>query len=561
MVYFGRFVIVLLLNALIACSHVNTTPHKAAIATAHPLATQAGLDILKQGGNAFDAAVAISAVLAVVEPASSGMGGGGFWLLYRASDQHKIMIDGREMAPGAAHRDMYLGPDGQHDKTSSLDGPLAAGIPGLPAALDHLSQHYGYLSLQQSLTPAIEHAKSGFAISKRYQALANIRLKALQASPEAAAIFLKNNTVPNDGHLLVQTDLANSLTLLAQNGRSGFYQGVVADQLVRGVNNAGGIWTQTDLDRYQVIERDVMTGHYGGYKISSAALPSSGGIVLYQILNQLSYLPLANSDINQQRHFIIEAMRRAYFDRSRYLGDSDFVAIPDHLTQPDYARTLAASIEHNMASGNTNLIDISRKGEDTTHFSIVDQYGNRVAATLSINYPFGSGFVVPGTGVLLNDEMDDFSSQIGSANGYGLVGNEANAIAPYKRPLSSMTPTFIENEDRLMVIGTPGGSRIITMVLLGLLDFIEGHEAEAIVSAPRYHHQYLPNFIQLEPVGFSDTDQEALTGYGHDIRTLSRQYGNMQVITFNKKTGEFNAASDPRGEGLAIISPIPNQAQ
>ena len=556
MTSFNRFVFALLFSALIGCSHVEPT-YKAAIATAHPLATQAGLDILKQGGNAFDAAVAVSAVLAVVEPAGSGLGGGGFWLLHRAADQHQVMIDGREMAPGSAHQDMYLGSDGQHNKTASLDGPLAAGIPGLPAALDHISQHYGRLSLQQNLSSAIHHAQSGFVISEHYQKLARFRLNALQTSPAAAAIFLDNNAVPNNNHLLVQTDLTNTLEQLAQHGRAGFYQGAIANKLLQGVSEAGGSWTQADLDHYQIIEREVVTGDYQGYRISSAALPSSGGIVLTQILNQLTYLPLAEADKTQQRHLIVEAMRRAYFDRSRYLGDSDFVAIPPHLTTHHYAQALAADIDSTIASDNTALIDSSSKGEDTTHFSIVDQYGNRVAATLSINYPFGSGFVAPGTGVLLNDEMDDFSSQIGSANGYGLVGNEANAIAPYKRPLSSMTPTFIENDDRLMVIGTPGGSRIITMVLLGILDFIAGQDAQEIVSAPRYHHQYLPNAIQLESTGFSDQTQQALTDYGHDIKVLSRQYGNMQVIIFDKQTGQLDAASDPRGEGFAIVSPVP----
>ena len=556
MATFKRFVFVLLFSALIGCSHV-TPSHQAAIATAHPLATQAGLDILKQGGNAFDAAVAVSAVLAVVEPAGSGLGGGGFWLLHRAADQHQVMIDGREMAPGSAHQDMYLGSDGQHDKAASLDGPLAAGIPGLPAALDHINQHYGRLSLRQNLSPAIHHAQSGFVISEHYQKLARFRLNALQTSPAAAAIFLDNDAVPNNNHLLVQTDLTNTLEQLAQHGRAGFYQGAIANKLLQGVSEAGGSWTQADLDHYKIIEREVVTGDYQGYRISSAALPSSGGIVLTQILNQLTYLPLAEADQTQQRHLIVEAMRRAYFDRSRYLGDSDFVAIPPHLTSRQYAQALVADIDSTMASDNTALIDSSTKGEDTTHFSIVDQYGNRVAATLSINYPFGSGFVAPGTGVLLNDEMDDFSSQIGSANGYGLVGNEANAIAPYKRPLSSMTPTFIENDDRLMVIGTPGGSRIITMVLLGILDFIAGQDAQEIVSAPRYHHQYLPNAIQLESTGFSDQTQQALTDYGHDIKVLSRQYGNMQVIIFDKQTGQLDAASDPRGEGFAIVSPVP----
>lgn len=540
------------LSSLSGCSSQQTNP-TAAIATAHPLATQAGLDILNQGGNAFDAAVAVSAVLAVVEPTGSGLGGGGFWLLHREHDGYQVMIDGRETAPGAAHRDMYLGSDGNHEKNLSLNGPLAAGIPGLPAALDHINQHYGLLTLQQTLAPAIAHATSGFKVTPHYQTLAKFRLKTLQDSPSAAQLFLEHNAVPEIGYVITQTDLANTLEQLALQGRNGFYLGPVADKLVQGITAAGGIWTHQDLQDYQVKERQAVTNSYHGYQVTSAALPSSGGIVLSTMLNQLEQLPLAHADKAQQRHFVIEAMRRAYFDRSRYLGDSDFVAIPTHLTTKAYGQQLAATIGAEQASDNSLLIDDSSKGEDTTHFSIVDQYGNRVAATLSINYPFGSGFVVPGTGVLLNDEMDDFSAQIGATNGYGLVGNEANAIAPYKRPLSSMSPTFIENDQHLMVIGTPGGSRIITMVLLGILDFIDQKSAQDIVAAPRFHHQYLPNKVQIESSGFSQQEQQDIMDYGHDIQALSRQYGNMQVITYDKINHTLEAASDPRGEGESSV--------
>lgn len=550
-----RVILLLALVSLSGCSTQQTHP-TAAIATAHPLATQAGLDILNQGGNAFDAAVAISAVLAVVEPTGSGLGGGGFWLLHREHDNYQIMIDGRETAPGAAHRDMYLGADGNHEKALSLNGPLAAAIPGLPAALDHISQHYGQLTLQQALAPAIVHARSGFKVTPHYQTLAQFRLKTLQDSPAATQLFLEHNAVPAIGYVITQTDLANTLEQLALQGRDGFYLGPVADHLIQGVTAAGGVWTHRDLQDYQVKERQAVTNNYHGYKITSAALPSSGGIVLSTMLNQLEQLPLSQSDKAQQRHFVIEAMRRAYFDRSRYLGDSDFVAIPTHLTTKAYGQQLAATINPDHASDNSLLIDDASKGEDTTHFSIIDQYGNRVAATLSINYPFGSGFVAPGTGVLLNDEMDDFSAQIGAANGYGLVGNEANAVAAHKRPLSSMSPTFIENDQHLMVIGTPGGSRIITMVLLGILDFIDQQSAQNIVAAPRFHHQYLPDRVQIESSGFSQQEQQAIVDYGHDIQALSRQYGNMQVITYDKINHTLEAASDPRGEGEARVEVI-----
>lgn len=542
----------------VVISGCSTQPYhsKAAIATAHPLATQAGFDILNQGGNAFDAAVAISAVLAVVEPSGSGLGGGGFWLLHRAQDGHQVMIDGRETAPHAAHRDMYLAADGQHDKALSLNGPLAAGIPGVPAALDHLSQHYGRLPLRQSLSSAIQHAKTGFKVTPHYQTLARFRLNTLLDSPASTQIFLTHHAVPEIDHVIKQVDLANTLEQLALHGRDGFYRGAVADLLVKGVSNAGGIWTHADLENYRVKERQPIISSYLGYRITTAALPSSGGIVLSTMLNQLEQLPLSQSTTTQQRHFIIEAMRRAYFDRSRYLGDSDFVSVPNHLTTKAYARQLAATIDPNQATNNDLIMEHVIKGEDTTHFSVIDHEGNRVSATLSINYPFGSGFVAPGTGVLLNDEMDDFSAQIGAANGYGLIGNEANAIAAHKRPLSSMTPTFVENDQHMMIIGTPGGSRIITMVLLGILDFIDDKPAQDIVAAPRFHHQYLPNQVQVEPMGFSGPAQQALIDYGHDIQPLSRPYGNMQIITYDKATQQLNAASDPRGEGEARIELI-----
>jgi len=527
---------------------------QAAIASAHPLATQAGFEILEQGGNAFDAAVAVSAALAVVEPAGSGLGGGGFWLLHRAEDGFQTMVDGRETAPANAHRDMYLNADGSVNKELSLNGPLAAAIPGVPAALDHLTQKYGELSLKQNLAPAIRYAQQGFNVSEHYQRLAKFRFATLKQSIEASQTILDNGELPQVGHKLIQTNLANTLTQIANNGRAGFYQGQVAEKLVRGVQQAGGIWTKQDLLKYQIKEREPITFRYNGYKITSAALPSSGGIVLASIFNQLSALDYDKFDKETQQHLLVEAMRRAYFDRSRYLGDADFVDVPvEHLTSMDYAKQLARTINPNKAGISAELVADAAKGEDTTHFSIIDAQGNRVSATLSINYPFGSGFIPEGTGVLLNDEMDDFSAKVGAANAYGLVGNDANAIEANKRPLSSMSPSFIENDDQLMVIGTPGGSRIITMVMHGLLDFIAGKSASEIVSKPRFHHQYLPDAVQVESIGFDQKSLRSFTDKGHKIKQLNRQYGNMHVVIKNKDTRLVSAASDPRGEGLTKV--------
>lgn len=527
-----------------------------AVASAHPLATQAGIEILNKGGNAFDAAVAVSATLAVVEPYSSGMGGGGFWLLYRAADQHSVMVDGREVAPYNAHRDMYLDDKGEIVPNLSIDGPLAAGIPGQPAALDHIARHYGKLPLRDTLAPAIRAAQNGFPVTEHYQRMAKFRLEAMRASADAAAIFLHNNEVPALGRIIRQPDLARTLAAIAEHGRDGFYRGKVAEQLVHGVQYAGGNWTAEDLKQYQVRERAPLVSEYHGYRMTSVGPPSSGGVALSSMLHMLDALHWHEQGAVQQKHLLVEVMRRAYRDRALYLGDTDFIDVPvARLTSAEYARQLSADIKPDKATPSNELpgIDAQPKGNHTTHFSILDREGNRVAATLSINYPFGSCFVPPGTGVLLNDEMDDFSAKPGTPNAYGLVGAEANAIAPGKRMLSSMSPTFIESEDKLAIIGTPGGSRIITMVLHGLLAVINGKSAQEVVAQPRYHHQYLPDVIQFEPGALTADEQAELQFLGHALRELDSTYGNMQVVIMDKKNNQVTAASDPRGEGTAIV--------
>lgn len=535
-----------------------TVQATAGIATAHPMATQAGEKILQQGGNAFDAAVAISAALAVVEPYSSGIGGGGFWLLHRSSDGFEVMLDGREKAPLKAHRDMYLDEQGNVLAKRSIDGPLAAGIPGVPAALQHLSEKYGKLSLKQSLQPAITYARNGFEVDEHYRRMASFRLEALRASPDAARIFLRDNEVPDIGDVIIQKDLAKTLSVIAERGAAGFYSGVLAQQLVRGTRQAGGIWTQQDLKEYSVVERKPLSARYHDMKITSVAPPSSGGVALIEILNQLSHFRLDKLDDAQVVHYIVEAMRRAYRDRAQYLGDTDFVDVPvDRLTSADYATGLAATIHPLKALPSELLpgVTLDNTSRDTTHFSVIDHQGNRVAATLSINYPFGACFVPPGTGVLLNDEMDDFSSKPGVPNAYGLVGAEANAIAPGKRMLSSMSPTFLETEDRLAVIGTPGGSRIITMVLLGALHFYQGKDAEAVVNAPRFHHQYLPDQLFLEPDALPSAQLKELQARGHLTKQAENTWGNMQLVIWDKKNKRMSSASDKRGVGEAVILP------
>ena len=556
-----RLPLLVLLFALLPLARGVESPRPArpaqqAIASAHPLASAAGMEILAAGGNAFDAAVAVSAALAVVEPYSSGIGGGGFWLLHRASDGRQVMIDGRERAPLAARRDMYLDAAGEVVPGLSMDGALAAAIPGEPAALDHLARRYGRLPLARALAPAIRLAESGFEVDEHYLKMAAFRQSVLQRFPESARVFLDRGELPAPGYLVRQPELAATLRDLAARGRAGFYQGEVAERLVAGVREAGGVWTLEDLQDYRVVERAPIVFEYAGLRVVAAAPPSSGGVALATMLNILAGFDLSALDETTRTHLIVEAMRRAYRDRAEYLGDPDHVQVPvERLVHPWYAQGLRAGIRPDRVTPSSALPGgvAGAAGAHTTHFSILDRDGNRVAATLSINYPFGSGFVVPGTGVLLNDEMDDFSAKPGVPNAYGLVGAEANAIAPGKRPLSSMTPTFVEGERGVAVLGTPGGSRIITMVLLGILDLADGHGPASWVSRSRFHHQYLPDVIQYEPAAFSGQLQDRLQAMGHRLHALDEAYGNMQALYWAYGDNRVTAASDPRGIGVALV--------
>ncbi|OFZ68101.1 MAG: gamma-glutamyltransferase [Betaproteobacteria bacterium RBG_16_58_11] len=532
-------------------------PANAAIASAHPLATQAGREVLDQGGNAFDAAIAVAGVLAVIEPYNSGLGGGGFFLLHRARDGRQVMLDAREKAPLAARSDMYLDQKGEPIPQASLVGPSAAAIPGLPAGLAHLAKRYGRLPLRQSLSAAIRLAEMGFPIDVRYRAMAESQLALLQSHPAAAEQFLIDRDVPKLGALLKQSQLAATLRMLAQQGRVGFYRGPVARAMVAAVRSQGGIWTQADLARYQVKERAPIVFDYRGLRIVSAAPPSAGGLTLAETLNILARYDLAQLSQAQQMHLVAEALRRAYHDRARYLGDADFVRIPTAtLLSRAYAEQRAASIDLNNATPSASLqaAPKAKQGDHTTHFSIVDRAGNRVAATLSINTLFGSGFVVGKTGVLLNNEMDDFAASEQAQNIYGLAGSRANRIAPGKRPLSSMSPTFVEDKRGVLILGTPGGSRIISMVLLAILglEATPAPDVAALVSAPRFHHQYMPDRIEVEPGVFSAEVLDELTLKGHVVHITQGKWGNMQAVWVDRASGRAFAASDPRVVGGAL---------
>lgn len=550
---------------LAACSpeakQAPMTQHTGAVASAHPLATQAGIDILNAGGNAFDAAIATAAVLAVVEPYSAGMGGGGFWLLHDNQHQKDVFVDAREKAPLDAHRDMYLDNKGNVIPKLSINGAMAAAIPGQAAAFDHIAKKYGNLPLKQSLEAAIQIAKNGFAVDTKYKKLVGYRGKAMMQYPETAKVFLNNDaSTLKLGDIILQPQLSSTLQAIAEQGFDGFYKGTVAKGMVDDVQKAGGIWRLEDLEKYSVIERAPIITHYKDHKIVSAPPPSSGGIAIAQMLSMLKSVEDKNpwQSLNEidQTHLLSEVMRRAYFDRAHYLGDPDFVQVPQQqLMNATYNAKLATSINMDKATDSKTLgsqVQIL-EGFHTTHLSVLDNQGNRVSATLSVNLPFGSAFTSAKTGVLLNNEMDDFSSKPGTPNAYGLVGNEANAIAPEKRPLSSMTPSYLENEKSIAILGTPGGSRIITMVFLGMLEHLQDKPVINWVSRPRFHHQYLPDVIQHEPDTFTEKTKQALIQKGHKLKDVGRQYGNMHAILLNKTNKEVTAASDPRGVGQALV--------
>ncbi len=531
--------------------------HKGAIASAYPLASQAGQQILSQGGNAFDAAVAVAAALAVVEPSSSGLGGGGFFLLHRQSDGFETMVDAREKAPGGASRDMYLDKAGNDIKNGSTNGAISSAIPGEPAAFEYMARKYGKLPLKQSLQPAIRLAREGFPLYARLQFGIKVKRDVLAGSPDAAKAFLTpDGNVPEVGALIRQPDLANTLEAIANQGAKGFYEGPVAAKLVSGVRAGGGIWTLEDLKAYRVVERKPLIAEYRGARIVTAPPPSSGGIAILDSLNILAGYDLEAADSTTRKHLIVEAMQRAYRDRAIYLGDPDFVKIPlAQLMSVDYAAGQRTSIRADKAMSSDMLpgIESEPKGMNTTHFSVLDAAGNRAAVTITVNLFFGSGYMPPGTGVLLNDEMDDFSTKPGRPNVFGLIGNTANSIAPNKRPLSSMSPSFVEMPKGMMIIGSPGGSYIISQVLLGTLNYLSGMNAADVVKSPRYHHQYLPDEVQYEQGALNDDEIAALQAMGHKLKVSGRQWGNMQVVTWDFASGKVEAASDPRGEGEGLV--------
>ena len=531
-------------------AHAATLPRQSIVASAHPLATHAAIDILKQGGNAFDAASALALTIGVAEPTGSGIGGGGFFLLYIAKEKRYVMLDAREMSPNLA------GNGAVYKTKSSIDGPQSAGVPGLIAGVDHLISTYGKLDRASNTKAAIQIAEHGFKVSKHYQRVAKWRKDVLQSN-SAKTIYLHHGQVPKIGSLIKQPQLAKTLKRFAKLGSNDFYHGKTAKRLVADMKKDGGLIRLDDLKAYQVIEREPMRFNYQGFEWVTATLPSSGGVTLAETLGILHKDKLNKLSEADRIHLIIEAMKLAYKDRNQYLGDSDFIDIPDLLNEKRLKK-LRAQISMDKAKPSSSFVaDPSGNGVDTTHFSIVDTEGNMVSATLSINYGFGSGYVSPSTGILLNDEMDDFATQVGKPNAYGLVQGKANAVAPHKRMLSSMSPTFILGNKKAFIVGTPGGSRIISMVLLAGLEFMQGKsDVNAWINKPRFHHQYLPDVVQHEKGAFTPEVSKQLQAKGHQLKQI-RHYGNMHAIMWDTVSGKVFGASDKRGEGLTAITLTP----
>lgn len=538
-------------------------PPGAVISSATHYATDAGQDVIAKGGNAFDAAVAVSAALSVTEPSSSGLGGGGFFLLHEGKSGRDVMVDARETAPAAANPAMYLDANGELDRDKAINGPTSAGIPGLPAALVHLARKYGRLPLSVTLAPAIRLARDGFEVYPRMENFYAERRAAMERFEGTRKVYLADGDPPKAGEILKQPDLARTLELIAAQGFDGFYRGPTAQRMLEEVKKYGGNWTASDLADYTVKEREPIRIRYRDFDLVTAPPPSSGGVALAEILQILEGWDLAKLDEAQRVHLIVEAMRRAYRDRGLYLGDPDFVKMPiARLTSDDYAAGLRASILPDKATP-SSMLPAGKPPLDgsgnTTHFSIIDGEGNYVGATQTVNLAFGSGMIVDGTGILLNDEMDDFALKPATPNSYGVIGYDANAVAPGRRPLSSMSPTFMSGRGQVAVVGAKGGSRIITMVLLGLLGIEQGMSPEQIAAMPRFHHQYLPDRISAEPGAIAPDTQKALEAMGYTVRQeagLLPFY--LHAVDWNQRSNTLRGGADPRnspGSASVVLTP------
>lgn len=525
----------------------------AMVVSAHPLASEVGKEILSKGGNAIDASIAVQFALAVVYPSAGNLGGGGF-MLARFADGFADALDYREKAPVAAYSDMYLGETGEPIAAKSLRGHLASGVPGTVAGLSEAHHKYGKLPWHELVQPAIDLARNGFLLTeKEADGLNNIQEDLKKYNTQLPEHLLR---LWKAGDSIRHKDLANTLERIRDAGRDGFYSGVIAGLLLDEMKRGGGIISQEDLRNYSAVWRKPISTNYKGYKVISMPPPSSGGILLFQMLQAVEPFPIAKWGFNsaQTTHLIIEAQRRSYADRAFWLGDPDFQDIPvNQLIAPDYVRKRMSDFNETKATPSVDIREGNPtiESEETTHLSVVDAQGNAVAVTTTLNGGYGSRVVVAGAGFLLNNEMDDFSVKPGVPNLYGAIGGEANKIEPGKRMLSSMTPTILEKDGKLfLVVGTPGGTTIITSVFQTILNVIEhGMTMQEAVSAPRFHSQWAPDLVFNEPGAFTTSDSLKLVKMGHSFKSRGR-YGAVDAIRL-LKDNKLEGGADPRGDDKA----------
>ncbi|MDH0658332.1 gamma-glutamyltransferase [Empedobacter sp. GD03865] len=527
-----------------------------AVVTAHPEASKVGVEILKKGGNAIDASIAVQFALAVVYPNAGNIGGGGF-LVYRDSKGKTDALDYREKAPLKASEDMYWDKNGNAITDLSLYGQFAAGVPGTVDGMVKAHEKYGKLNWKELVQPAINLAQKGFKITKQQASeLTNKHNDFVKYNSKTNALTSKSSW--KEGDLLVQKDLANTLKLIQQKGRAGFYEGKTADLIVKEMKRGNGIISHEDLKQYQSVWRTPVSGNYKGLKVISMPPPSSGGIALVSLFQSIEDYPInkwgfqADSTIQ----VMVEAERRVYADRAEHLGDPDFIKVPQkQLLDKSYNVNRMKDFSFDKATPSSAIKAgeiIGKESMETTHYVIVDKDGNAASVTTTLNNSYGSLVVVEGAGFLLNDEMDDFSVKPGTPNLYGLVGGKANAIEPSKRMLSSMTPSILEKDGKLfMVVGTPGGSTIITSVFQAILNVVDfGMTMQEAVAAPRFHHQWLPDQIDYEPNAISENVRETLKQKGYKLKER-KPYGRVEGILVNKD-GTYQAGADPRGDDKAV---------
>ncbi|WP_339759815.1 gamma-glutamyltransferase [uncultured Hoeflea sp.] len=533
----------------------------AMVSVQEAVAAEIGLQILKDGGNAVDAGVAVALALAVTLPRAGNLGGGGFMMVHDAKSGETRAIDYREMAPASATRDMYLDAEGNADSTLSRFHGLAVGVPGTVAGMQLALETYGTMTLVEAAAPAIKLAEDGIVVTADLADSLKALENRLKTWPASAAIFYKQDgSFYEPGDVLKQPDLAATLRKIAAEGPDGFYKGEVAEAISASVKDAGGSMSLEDLANYKAVIREPVKGSYRGYEIVSMPPPSSGGTHIIEILNVMEGYPIGFLGHNSSDtiHLMAEAMKRAYADRSEYLGDPDFTDVPvKALTSKDYTEKIRDGISLNRATPSSTIKPgtlAPYESDQTTHFSIVDQYGNAVSNTYTLNFSYGSGMTAAGTGVLLNNEMDDFSAKPGVPNAYGLIGGDANAVEPRKRPLSSMSPTIVlKDGNPFLVTGSPGGSRIITTTLQVISNMIDhGMNVAEATNASRIHHQWLPDEIRVEQGGLSRDTVSALEAKGHKT-AVGSVMGSTQSIHADTEKGLLLGASDPRRTGSATV--------